>query len=407
MPILPPEIDPLFSLRSLTTLLKGQIGRMELVIDELSDDVFLQNSPEDLIEAISQIGHLQPLKLDKDNGVSHPPTQVENVIPASPVPVYGFRYSVEIPYTGASGLFNHHPETADLDKPSAQLRSDSMRGSLFFTRVATEDVTQELLSASFDAEIEKVQKYIRFQALQIDPFNASLRDVAAKYVYGRRDRLLKARHVAASLGYPLRLRPDAPMTYVSPVVRHKIVTTVSGTFKPEPTIAELEYRNILRIIENMSFVMERNPRVFSAAPEETIRDHYLVQLNGQYEGSATGETFNGQGHTDILVRDGSANLFIAECKIWHGQKQFTEAIDQLLGYVTWRDTKTALIIFNRNQATTPVVEAIEAAVKAHSNYKRDAKLESPTRLRAIFGRPNDPTREIILTVIVVPIPKAT
>jgi hypothetical protein len=48
----------------------------------------------------------------------------------------------------------------------------------------------------------------------------------------------------------------------------------------------------------MSFVMERNPRVFSTAPEETIRDHYLVQLNGQYEGSATGETFNGQGRTN-------------------------------------------------------------------------------------------------------------
>ena len=84
----------------------------------------------------------------------------------------------------------------------------------------------------------------------------------------------------------------------------------------------------------MSFVMERNPRVFSTAPEEAIKDHYLVQLNGQYEGSATGKTFNCHGHTDILVRDGSANLFIAECKIWHGQKQFIEAIDQLMGYVT-------------------------------------------------------------------------
>ena len=55
--------------------------------------------------------------------------------------------------------------------------------------------------------------------------------------------------------------------------------------------------------------MERNPRVFSTAPEETIRDHYLVQLNGQYEGSATGETFNGHGHTDILVRDGNVPTY--------------------------------------------------------------------------------------------------
>jgi hypothetical protein len=151
--------------------------------------------------------------------------------------------------------------------------------------------------------------------------------------------------------------------------------------------------------------MERNPRVFSTAPEETIRDHYLVQLNGQYEGSATGETFNRQGRTDILVRDGNANLFVAECKIWSGQKKFTEAIDQLLGYVTWRDTKTAIIVFNRNQETTPVVETIKATIEAHDDYKRDAKLENSTRLRAVFGRPDDPAREIIITVIIVPIPK--
>ena len=189
------------------------------------------------------------------------------------------------------------------------------------------------------------------------------------------------------------------------LIRRKIVTNLSGTFKPEPTLLESEYQNILRIIESMSFVMERNPKVFSIADEQTIRDHYLVQLNGQYEGSATGETFNGSGKTDIIVRDGNANLFIAECKIWHGQKEFIEAIDQLFGYATWRDTKTAIIVFNRNQATTPVVDTIEATIKAHTNYKRDAKREGETRLRAVFGRPDDPAREVIVTVLVVPIPK--
>jgi hypothetical protein len=220
------------------------------------------------------------------------------------------------------------------------------------------------------------------------------------------DRLLKARDIADSLGYPLYQRNGAPATYVSPVIRRKIVTNLSGTFKPEPTLLESEYQNILRIIESMSFVMERNPKVFSIANEQTIRDHYLVQLNGQYEGSATGETFNGSGKTDIIIRDGNANLFIAECKIWHGQKESIEAIDQLFGYVTWRDTKTAIIVFNRNQATTPVVDTIETTIKAHANYKRDTKQEAETRLRAVFGRPDDPGREVIVTVLVVPIPKS-
>jgi hypothetical protein len=410
MPILPPKPDHLFSQRSLSTLLRDQVHKMENTIDELSDDAFLENSPDDLIESISSAAYLPPLILDTAKAVSRPPVELRNTIvfPLT-VPIDGFVYSVEVPYVGASGLFNHQPETNDLDKPSAKLDSHNMRGSIVIRRIVVGQVPPDELKASFDAELEKVRKYIAWQAIQIDPFNTSLKDEASRIVHGRRNRLLEARHLAASLGYPLHQRPGAPLTYVSPVVRRKIpaiVTTATGSFNPEPTIEEAEYQNILRIIENMSFVMERNPRVFSAAPEEAIRDHYLVQLNGQYEGSATGETFNGVGHTDIIVRHGSANLFIAECKIWHGQKQFTDAIDQLLGYVTWRDTKTALIIFSRNLDTTAVVDAAKTAIEEHTNYKRDLKAEGATRMRAVFGRPGDPTREIIVTTIIVPIPKA-
>jgi hypothetical protein len=410
MPIYLPAPDPLFSQRNLATLLRDQIHKMENAVDELSDDAFLQNSPDDLIETIFQDAYLPPLELHTDKGISHPPREIKRTIfGLSPTPIDGFVYSIEVPYTGASGLFNHQPETFDLDKPTAQLNSQSMRGSIVVSRVATAEVSQQKLSESFDSELDKVRKYIDFQAFQIDPFNASLKDEAARIVYGRKDRLLKARQIAASLGYPLYHRAGAPLSYISPRVRRKLptITSVSGSFQPEPTIAEAEYQNILRIIENMSFVMERNPRVFSTAPEETIRDHYLVQLNGQYEGSATGETFNGEGRTDILVRDGSANLFIAECKIWHGQRKFVEAIDQLLGYVTWRDTKTAIIVFNRNLATTDVVDTITATMENHSNYKRDATLENPTRLRVVFCKPGDPGRDVIITVIVVPIPKLT
>ena len=38
-------------------------------------------------------------------------------------------------------------------------------------------------------------------------------------------------------------------------------------------------------------------------------------LNAQFEGKAAGEVFNGQGKTDILIREGGRNAFIAECKV--------------------------------------------------------------------------------------------
>jgi hypothetical protein len=408
MPIHNPRPDPLFAERSLSTLLKDQVHKMENAVDELSDDTFLQNSPSDMIEAISANAYLEPLTLQPP--VAHTPTEFRNtIVYALTGPVDGFVHEIEVPYTGASGLFVHEPDTHDLFRPTARLNSQNMCGSIIIRRFVVNGVSPEELRTSFEAELNKVRKYIAWQALQIDPFNASLKEEASRIVHGRRERILAARQLAESLGYALHRRPDAPATYISPVVRRKIPkidTSAAGPYQTEPTIEEAEYQNILRIIENMSFVMERNPRVFSTAPEETIRDHYLVQLNGQYEGTATGETFNGNGHTDILVKDGSANLFIAECKIWRGQKQFTEAIDQLLGYVTWRDTKTALIIFSRNMDTSAVIDAARTALQEHASYKPDLTMEGATRFRAILGKPSDPSREIILTVIIVPIPKA-
>jgi hypothetical protein len=58
--------------------------------------------------------------------------------------------------------------------------------------------------------------------------------------------------------------------------------------------------------------------------EEDLRQHFLVQLNGQYEGRATGETFNFEGKTDILIRAERKNIFIAECKFWDGPDSLTK-----------------------------------------------------------------------------------
>jgi len=119
-----------------------------------------------------------------------------------------------------------------------------MQGSIVIKRVATTDVPDEELRASFAAELAKVQKYIAYQALEIDPYNSSLKSEAERIVNGRRERLLTARRIAASLGYRLHHRADAPITYVSPLVRRKLPTTVSSAFRPEPAIEEAEYQNM-------------------------------------------------------------------------------------------------------------------------------------------------------------------
>ena len=150
--------------------------------------------------------------------------------------------------------------------------------------------------------------------------------------------------------------------------------------------------------------MERSPGAFAAMKEEMLRSHILVQLNGHYEGCATGETFNFEGKTDILARVGGKNLFIAECKFWKGPKALADAIDQLLGYASWRDTKVAIVLFNWQKDFSRVLEAIPTAVKRHPNYKRPAKGGSGTDFRYTLGHRDDPNRELTLAVVAFEVP---
>ena len=215
--------------------------------------------------------------------------------------------------------------------------------------------------------------------------------------------------MAEAIGLPMRRREGVPVTYAGPVKKPvpKIEEIkVEGAFKPEPALAMSEYEEILRIMKNMTQVMERSPHEFAGMGEETLRSHLPVQLNGAYEGQATGETFNGEGKTDILTHVEGKNIFIAECKFWSGEKAFLGTIDQLLSYLCWRDTKAAAVVFNRNAGFSAVLEKIEAAATKHAYFKRAHGKLDETTFRYVFGQPGDPNREITLTVMAFDVPKA-
>jgi hypothetical protein len=130
-------------------------------------------------------------------------------------------------------------------------------------------------------------------------------------------------------------------------------------------------------------------------------------LNGTFQGAATGETFVKSGKTDVLVRVEDRHVFVGECKWWKGSKALGAAIDQLLGYLPWRDEKAALIVFIDNKDASAVFDKVEEAVRAHSAFKRVGKASSDgtKRRNFILGHPEDPEREIQLAVLFAVLPK--
>lgn len=88
--------------------------------------------------------------------------------------------------------------------------------------------------------------------------------------------------------------------------------------KPDPTLGEGTYQEILQTIHDLGKAIECMPSTYVGKSEEDLRDHILMYLEPRFEGSATGETFNKSGHTDILLRYKNSNVFVAECKFWSG-----------------------------------------------------------------------------------------
>lgn len=243
----------------------------------------------------------------------------------------------------------------------------------------------------------------------IDAHNNGLPVIAEQAIHHRRERLLAQSQRAASLGIPVKRREDAPKTYAIPTARKKAIPALppasAAPFAPEPAWAMEQYEQALKIMQDMTLVMERSPDAFKTMDEEALRQHFLVQLNGQFEGKATGETFNMSGKTDILLREGERNVFIAECKFWKGPKAFGEAIDQLLSYATWRDGKTVILVFNRGTEMATVCTGLDASAKAHGNFKRTVSWPHESGFRYVFHANGDTNRELIVTVLVFHVPK--
>lgn len=316
--------------------------------------------------------------------------------------VKGTSVSFHVPFVGDSSLFSIKPSTTNMNPPAAVVGNDEI---VFDYRFAS--ATSEQIKEKFENDLSNLKQYLGWLANDLSSYNNSMMADIRTLVSSRSAKLKKDTELVENLGYTIRRRSNAPRTYTVPKVRKKVPVLAkrpAGGRTQDPSISSEVYEHILSVVTNMTKVMEYSPRAFMSLGEEALRFHFLVQLNGQYEGTATGETFNFKGKTDILIRHENKNLFIAECKIWSGPKKFVETIDQLLDYVSWRDTKTAIIIFNRNKDFSAVLKQISALVSKHDCYIHSVPVDGETNFRYVFRNKEDADRQLLLTVLAFDVP---
>lgn len=335
----------------------------------------------------------------------HKPIINEEEIFSSKEVSEGEKYVVlNVPFEGNQKLFECIPTTSRINYYPV-----GIEGNLLKIKIPLTENSQNIKKET-NSKIDTLKYNLDNLEKDLQKFNSELKEFIKKKFDEKKQKIIEENETITSLGFPLKERGGVPKNYVVPDVKGKISiekpkATKKG-FLPEPVISDEDYENILKIIDNMSKVMEFSPSVFNEIEEEDLRTHFLVQLNGQYEGRATGETFNLEGKTDICIKEKGKNIFIAECKYWHGEEAFIQAIDQLLRYVSWRDTKTAIILFNKNKEFSKVLSQIPEIVGGHKNFKTYKKeYGDETTFRFIMKNKDDADKDFTLTVKCYNIPK--
>lgn len=380
-------------------------------IEKCNDDYILNVNEDEYIAYLVDKYTIEPLKILEDSEEVETPTkfredlsQYDNGYLHSRYERYREGYSIRISYsyTGNSNLFYVRPSPFTLTSYEILVNDYSSRVA-FVIKVFSQDVAE--------FQREKVTAFnCAFTNLKnIDScvlsFNNSINELVRQmFVKAKLDRQAKTSFFAA---INVKRTTNAPSTYGVPVIKKKQIAkpqcSDSKMFCPEPSLDMSTYNNIIKEINQLGASMERKPSLYLDKDEEGLRDVFVMMLETRFEGTtATGETFNHCGKTDILIKNtsDSSNLFIAECKFWHGQKQFMEAINQLFNrYLTWRDSKTALIVFVSGADFSNVLNTIKDSIVTHPYYVRFNEKHSDTSLNYIFRLPQDAKKEVYFEVM--------
>lgn len=305
-----------------------------------------------------------------------------------------------IPVEGDTNILNCRPSTI-LSSGSGHFH---ISHGCVYTDILVLEEDSEKVKREFENRKDSLVKMLGFLEKDIRAYNNSLPETIRSIFAGRKEKIKRDNSFLTGLGTPITAHAGIPRTYSVPTVTKRYPQPENRAVGKEvenltPTMDAQRYAQILDAIHTVGKMYESFPKVTKGMDEETLRDLFLTQIQTTFKTeSATGEAFNKNGKTDIMVKCGEGIVFIAECKFWKGKQVFLDAISQLLSYLTWRDTKAALLLFVRDTTMTAAVDGVRDNIDIHANYKSTEKANDETWFNYKFSMPNDPDREVFLAV---------
>jgi hypothetical protein len=399
------EPNYLFVQGELQAMLNTRSSEAEWKVDAIQSTQLLRTSVEEIVDHLVNQIYVEPLKIYKDKMV-HDREEIKIDIQGSPRGIIlregpclipGIKLTISLPFSGDARLWQLRPNLWSSVLPHGIVKngSDGIGNlDMIFEQTISEPLEQ--FERELDQNLGLIHKHLASQKEIIDQFNKNLPNIIRALIEARRKRLLIQDNLDNILKIPLKHNPNAP-NIQSIQIQKRIVKPLPlspiTSNKPEWGIEERDYEDILTIIRHEGRTFEATPKTFAVHGEEGLRDIILAHLNGHYKGDASAETFRRSGKTDIRIEAKTRYAFVAECKIWKGPKTISDCIDQLLSYLTWRDCKTAIILFNKDiSGFIDILQKTKTAIESHPCFKNTVFKSDQGEWRCIFRSTEDEAR---------------
>ncbi len=359
----------------------GYHSNMRAEIDKMSDAEIVSCNLQEWAEYLANKYYIVPITLFE--------TSIERTLSETKVkkanPFRGYPYerdyfeidgvciTFKIPFDGNPDLFELQPSSRILTRFRTERFIEphgedcgSFTLDFEYTKQELQDKGEKMLEyvqKQFEHDFGNYKTMVGYVNAEVASYNNGLNTSALKLLEERKKKADSFSAISAALQIPLTASKNAPNTKPIPLKRIVRQPSMKPTIPPAPTepyISDGDYENINNIISMCGTTMEKTARTYYANTEEELRDHLLAALNTHYD-AATGETFRKIGKTDIHIEFENKAAFIGECKIWHGERMFQDAIQQVINYSTWRDLKVSVIIFNKeNKSFQPILSKIQS-----------------------------------------------
>lgn len=399
----------LFSNGELSAALDSKLNDIKGAVHNIPREQFLSVSIETLVEHLSVPLTIEPLVLHEDQiQMDHAETQVDVTgrfdydmgDGSRRVHTAGHSLTFYIPFTGDADLWKLRPGIWITVMPRGNVDPRGSILKLSFTN--TSNTEPERYKQELESSLNCIRQLIASQKQLLDQYHSRMYGQLRSTIERRRAEIEKLHGLTSVFNIPMVRKSGMPefkpIEVAKRIIRQLPNPPIAG-YKPEPAITSETYEELLAIIRHAGASFEGTPQTYAPLGEEGLRDNILSHINVVFEGKATGETFRKYGKTDIRLEEESRSAFVGECKLWGGEKVLLDALSQLLSYMTWRDCKAALVLFNKDVARfSGLQETVDVALRKHPKFLRPIIAGRPGEWRFVFQSQEDTGREVTVHV---------